>query len=49
MKKAIPVCAMVVPVLSFASLMPAQGDPFLGTWKLNVKKPFSNVAVYDKQ
>jgi hypothetical protein len=38
MKKAIPVCAMVLLVLSFASLMPAQGDPFLGTWKLNIKK-----------
>ena len=38
MKKAIPVCAMVMLVLWFAGLMPAQGDPFLGTWKLNVKK-----------
>ena len=38
MKKAIPVCAMAILILSLGSRMFAQEDPFLGTWKLNVNK-----------
>jgi hypothetical protein len=38
MKKAFPACAMAILVLSLTVALLAQGDPFLGTWKLNVKK-----------
>jgi hypothetical protein len=38
MKKALPVCAMAILLLSLAGVLHAQGDPFLGTWKLNVAK-----------
>jgi hypothetical protein len=37
MKKVVPVCAAVALLLSLASVLLAQADPFLGTWKLNVK------------
>jgi len=38
MKKMVPVCVMVALAFLLASLMQAQADPFLGTWKLNVQK-----------
>ena len=38
MKKALPVCAVAILLLSLACVLLAQGDPFLGTWKLNGAK-----------
>lgn len=38
MKKALGACTMFVMVFFFVGSLIAQTDPFLGTWKLNVKK-----------
>ena len=38
MKKALGICIVFVSTFFFIESMFAQTDPFLGTWKLNVKK-----------
>ena len=38
MKKPLGICILLVLTLFFIGSLSAQTDPFLGTWKLNVKK-----------
>jgi len=38
MKKPLGICTLLVLALFFTGSLSAQTDPFLGTWKLNVKK-----------
>ena len=38
MKKPLGICTLLVLALFFTGLLSAQTDPFLGTWKLNLKK-----------